>query len=381
MNAQVKRWLPLFIVLLLLAAFAASFTLEKRDRDLGYSSEAQLNPWLAAGRVLEKQGLHIRFAPAYGSLPTHAQVIVLATPLEYLDAQEQVALLAWVRAGGHLVTELQSVSYDDEAPDESELLYKTLGVKLRELEEENHAAPASKPGKNGLRVTRLAEEGEVQTGLDADYFLEAGPVKPLWAVSMAGRDRLLRFRLGDGHITVASDLYWMQNRALGAGDHAALLWRMVDAKAGATVWLIHGEERPSLFALLRQKATPLLQALALFVLVWLWQVSRRFGPVQAPAENGRRRLSEHLEASGRYLLRHNAVAKLQDASRQRLLSEVQRRYPQWRRLPPEKLAEHLAQRAGLESGAILRVLGTDAPDNLLQFAADIRLLNRLRKAL
>ncbi len=64
-----KRWLPLFILALLPAAFFAGFTLEKQDRDIGPSSEARLNPWLAAGRVLEKQGQNVRFAPSYGTCP------------------------------------------------------------------------------------------------------------------------------------------------------------------------------------------------------------------------------------------------------------------------------------------------------------------------
>ena len=129
-----KRFLPLILLALLAAALAASFTLEKRDRDLGYGREAQLNPWLAAGRLLEMRGLVVRFAPAYSHLPPRAKIIVLATPLELLDAKEQLALLNWVRTGGHLVTGLQRVSHADAASDESDLLYTTLDVKLREQE-------------------------------------------------------------------------------------------------------------------------------------------------------------------------------------------------------------------------------------------------------
>ncbi|MGH8491590.1 MAG: DUF4350 domain-containing protein [Moraxellaceae bacterium] len=398
-----KRWLPLLILALLLAAFFACFTLEEREYDSGQSSEARMNPWLAAGRVLEKQGQKIRFAPAYGSLPKHADVIVLATPVEYLDPQEQLALLAWVKKGGHLVTELQDISTPDAAPDESDLLYKTLGVQLYDAADESPAEPAAsnKPAATSAQTsaqtsaahasakiprarflpTRISHEGELQSTLEADYFLRYRRLTPVWTVSSAERFHALRFALEQGHITVLSDLAWMRNRNLGEADNAALLWRMVDAKAGATVWLIHGEQRPSLFTLLLEHAAPLLKAIALFVLVWLWHASRRFGPLQTPQENQRRRLGEHLEASGRYLMQQGAIAALMQASRQRLLAQVQRQHPQWRRLPVARLAEHLGERASLETAAILRVLNDRPPENLLQFAADIRLLNRLRKAL
>lgn len=399
-----KRWLPLLLIALLLAAFFACFTLEDVERDTGQSSEASMNPWLAAGRVLEKQGQKIRFAPSYGSQPRQADVIVLATPPEYLDAQEQQALLAWVKKGGHLVAELQTISTEDEEPDDSDLLYKTLGVQLYDAadaaETENTppktdstaAPPAVPAGQTQAQAlaktagprylpTQIANEGEIQSTLDGDYFLRYRSQKPQWIVRSGERLHALRFVHERGHITVLSDLLWMENRHLGTADNAALLWRVVNAKPGQTVWLIHGEERPSLFSLLLEHAAPLLKAVALFVLVWLWQASRRFGPLQPAAENNRRRLAEHLEASGRYLLHHGATSALLGASRQRLLAQVQRQHPQWRRLPPEKLAQHLGERAQLESAAILRVLGSNSPDNLLQFAADIRLLNRLRKAL
>lgn len=397
-----KRWLPLLIIVILLAAFFACFTLEEREHDAGQSNEARMNPWLAAGRVLEKQGQKVRFAPAYGSLPRHADVIVLATPPEYLDDKEQVALLDWVKKGGHLVTELQTISNEDEAPDESDRLYKAIGVQLFDAAEQDEpekpesakesdpatttstppTIPATqKTARSSYLPTQIADEGEIQSTLDADYFLRYTAQKPAWIVHSAERIHALRFTHEHGNITVLSDLVWMHNRHLGSADNAALLWRAVDAKAGQTVWLIHGEQRPSLFTLLQEHAAPLLKATAVFVLVWLWLVSRRFGPVQPTQANNRRRLGEHLEASGRYLLQHGAIATLLEASRQRLLTQVQRQHPQWRRLPLEKLAQHLGERSQLESTAILRVLNTGTPENLLQFAADIRLLNRLRKAL
>ncbi|MDQ8036883.1 MAG: DUF4350 domain-containing protein [Pedobacter sp.] len=390
-----KRWWPLLVLALLLAAFFACFTLEERERDTGYSSEARMNQWLAAGRLLEKQGQKIRFAPSYGRLPRQADVIVLATPVEYLDAAEQEALLAWVKKGGHLVSELQTVSEEDEEPDASDLLYKTVGVRHYDAAEPETPPAAStsaqtpapakyataKEAHSRFLPTRIANEGDIRSTLDADYFLTYSQPKPEWTVSSGERAHALRFALERGHITVLSDLLWMHNGNLAVADNAALLWRVVNAKAGATVWLIHGEERPSLFSLLLEHASLLLKAIALFVLVWLWQASRRFGPVQPPQENNRRRLGEHLEASGRYLMQLGATDTLLNASRQRLLNQLQRQHPQWRRLPPEKLALHLGDRAQLESAAILRVLSASHPDNLLQFAADIRLLNRLRKAL
>lgn len=374
-----KRWrLPLLLALLGIL-FSACFTFETTEQDAGYSREAISNPWLAAGRVLERNRLQVRYAPAYAGLPAKASVLVLATPLEYLDESEHAALLAWVRRGGHLVTEIDEEA-DDEAGRARNPVVRELGVHLGEHEfSDDDRRQLAK--EKGPRATRLPGEGVLQTRFLASYFLQPGRLAPLWSAEDKHGVHALRYRLGEGRVTVLSDLVWMNNGRIGEGDHAGLLWRVIDTTAGHEVWLVHGSERPSLLALIVEQATPLLVALAICIAAWLWAASRRFGPLQPVTQGGQRRLAEHLEASGRYLLRQGGLKTLFDSSRERLLAHVQRRHPQWRRLPTPELAARLAERARIESAAVLRVLETDEPLHILQFAADLRLINRLRKAL
>lgn len=374
-----NRWPLLLLVLVLTAVAAACLRLESVTREQGLSREANLNPWLAAGRLLEHQNLRVRMEPDYGGLPGHARVIVLATSLEYLDGSERDTLFKWVKTGGHLVSELQHVTPAGQATPE-EALTRRLDVRLHE-QDTTRDARRPRGRDSEPRPTQLDGEGQVLARFNASHYLAPGNRKPAWVVSDAWGPHAMRFMVGAGRITVLSDLDWMHNRRLGEGDHAALLWRVVDAPARAEVWLIHGVERPSLLRLVWEKAAWFLLSLALFVLAWLWGASRRFGPLQPPAAAARRRLGEHLEASGRYLLRHGGLATLFNASRERLLGQAQRRHPQWRTLPTAALAEQLALRARVEAAPVRRLLEGDAPDQLLPFAADIRLINRLRKAL
>lgn len=374
-----KRYYVPFFLLLLVACAAASFRIETQTVDAGESREARLNPWLAAGRLLERQALRVRFAPEYGGLPAHARVIVLATPLDYLDEAEQNALLEWVRQGGHLVSELTELS-DSDKSGSGEALAEQLDVRLQEHDFNADARKELAREKTG-RPTRLDGEGTVEAAFTADYFLAPGKRAPAWIAGDRYGPHVLRFAAGRGRITLLSDLDWMKNERLGEGDHGAVLWRVVDAEPGAEVWLIPGIERPSLLAVILEKATPLIAAIVAFILAWLWSASRRFGPLAPVPEPARRRLAEHLEASGRYLLRHGGLGALQGASRQRLLALVHRRHPQWRQLGAPELAQRLAERARIEPGAVQRLLQQEPPQQLLQFAADIRLINRLRKAL
>lgn len=376
-----RRLLPL-VAIAVLAFVLSAFRLETQTRDTGPGREARLNPWLAAGRLLERQHLIVRFSPEYGGLPPHAAIVVLATPLDSLDAKEQTALLDWIQRGGHLITALKDVASGHAAS--SEDLARRFDVRLRqrqvERRKDDRKDKACPVDRNEDKVS-LGGDELADAHFDATLFLEPGKFHPEWtAVDTAGI-HLLRLPFGNGHVTLASDLDWMDNRRIGEGDHGLVLWRMVNAGAPVEIWLYHGVGRPSLLSILWTNAAPLLTGAVLLVIVWLWRISGRFGPTIASIPPARRKLSEHLTASGRYFMRHGGAGHLYDASRQRLLAQVQRRHPQWRHLSLPALAEQIARRAGLEAGAVQRVLEGEPPLHPLQFAADIRLVNRLRKAL
>lgn len=364
-----NRWQAL-VVAALVAAAAATFTVEQRGSDPGYSTAARLNPWLAAGQLLERRSLHVRFSPAWPGLPAHAHVIVLAAPLQMLDQAQRAALLGWVRAGGQLVATLP----DNDAAARADPLATQLDVSLQQDHRKLPDAP-------GLPLLRLDDEGFLRAGFMPDRRLRPGRIAPLWQAEDDGGLHALRFALGKGQVTVLSDMAWMDNRRLADGDNGALLWRVVDAAPGAEAWLVYGSKPRPLLALLAENMMPLLLASLLCLLVWLWRSVQRFGPVLAADDNQRRRLSEHLQAGGRYLLAHHALALPFNASRQRLLTQAYRRFPHWRRLPGPDLARQLSLHSGLGAATIARLLATPAPESPLQFAADIRLINRLRKTL
>lgn len=368
---KLGRLLSALGLLLLVAGIACLELRKTQSSDPVYSDEARYNPMLAAGQLLERMGLRVRYEPEYVGLPKQAQTLVLGTPLYLLDEDEQRKLLQWVANGGHLVTEAMSV-WEDEEEEDDDLLRKILGVHLYETE-----AP-KKPGPDWVQIPG---EGSLRAHFDPSYHLEPGRQAPVWRLSSPAGDHVERYRYDRGHITVLSDTSWLDNTFLQQLDHGAVFWRVIDGHRGDLVWIIYNDKRPPLLTLIWQAAAPALLAAGLWILVWVWSASRRFGPAHPLQVARYRRLSEHLEACGRYWRHASGLPLLYNASRHRLLAEVHRRHPQWRKLPAEELAREISRRAGLEGPAVARVLVEPAPVQLLQFATDIRLMNRLRKAL
>ena len=89
--------------------FALSFERVNEREYVGLQGEARRNPYLAAGRMLERMGVRVvfereRIEPA--RLPQHA-VLLLPRERFALGGEGLQALLRWVENGGHLIVEAE----------------------------------------------------------------------------------------------------------------------------------------------------------------------------------------------------------------------------------------------------------------------------------
>ncbi len=94
----------------------------------------------------------------------------------------------------------------------------------------------------------------------------------------------------------------------------------------------------------------------------LWRAWRCFGSLVDLPPQARRRLVEHIQASGRYLWDTGHRRHLLAAQRRRLLRALLARHPGWRDLPTEEQSRRLAERTKLATGDLLAALqDTDTP--------------------
>jgi hypothetical protein len=85
--------------------------------------------------------------------------------------------------------------------------------------------------------------------------------------------------------------------------------------------------RLSLWGFLKDNAAPALAAAAAAFALWLWSIVPRFGPVAPDAPPGRRRLLDHLRASGRYYWVRGLRSRLVVAARDAALRRIARAQP------------------------------------------------------
>lgn len=320
----------------------------------GPSPEALANPYLAAETFLRKQGLEVARADnlsGLDTLPSRGHTLLLLANRSNLTPRQNERLLEWTARGGHLLFIAERM-WDEEKGKSGDGLLDTLNVqqypveKLDEDEaeepgdstaDEQAAEPANgdgteEPADAYPELTKLYLENEqapAYIGFDPDFHLyDANNLAHVWANSCEAT-HLLQIYHGDGLISIVSDAWIWQNVNLGSYDNAWLLWYLSQDSA---VTLVYNADRDGLLSLLQRHFTPALLALALLLVLTLWHVGQRRGPLLQPPAASRRQLQEHLRAGADFLLRHGGQQRLLSNLQQDILRHARRRHPGFERL-------------------------------------------------
>ncbi len=164
---------------------------------------------------------------------------------------------------------------------------------------------------------------------------------------MPGAEQILTVAHGKGLVTAAIDLQFARNRHIGEHDHAELLWHLLTLQPAQELLVFHHPQRLSLWGFLVEHAWAALVAAAALVALWLWRIAPRYGTVQPDPPPARRRLLDHLRASGRYFWSRGLRARLAAAARDAALRRVARAYPDFAVATPAEQCTRLIALAGL----------------------------------
>jgi Domain of unknown function (DUF4350) len=286
---------------------------------VGPSGEARLREFLAAQRFAERMGMQVAEVRSLPELETlPAQGVLVMPHRRQLPPGRIAELLRWVENGGHLIAEAEHARLPDPLLDQ-------LGVKRSE--------------------------------------------------------KRVSYARGRGMVTVAATLDFARNHSIGAHDHAALLWSILSLGSGPELRFYFRPERLSFWSFLREHAAPALAAGALLLLLWLWSIAPRFGPVAPDAPPGRRRLLDHLRASGRYFWVKGLRPRLVVAARDAALRAIARAQPDFVAAPPAERAARISALTGISKEEAARFLGAGGPMRGAEFIRLTQSAQRVHSAL
>jgi hypothetical protein len=367
-----RRTLHLVLVGLALCLGAFLFTQNYaivKDRVwVGLRGEARANELLAARILLTRMGGRVQESSDLARLDKFpvGGTIFLAADRGELDPATAARLLSWVQDGGHLVVGVEHRLGHDP-------LLDMLGVSVQPDEPRFPIPKADDvvlPDGTHLRV-HLLPSPRLYDDEDAAS----------WSHESYGAMRMLQIPYEDGVVTVLSTFRPFSNIAIGRLDHAELLSRLAGANGHPLdVWLVRHLDVQSLPRWLMANALPFLLALAVFLLLALWRVMLRFGPLQPDSAPDRRSLIEHVSAMGRFYSMERQLAKLIQIVRQDGLDLLAARAPETQGQDGAARLKTAARLTGLRPRELLQAF-TVAAATPHEFTLAVRVLAAFRRQL
>lgn len=329
---NVQRFIIGLIAILATAAsiiwFLNSFELKETEEHIGFKGEAKTNTLYAARLFLKRMGIPSERKDSLSSLPDTDSVLIIDTERYTLSPQKISAILDWVKRGGHLITRARipgntktlygthkqdndSSDQDsaDNADDQEETkkaerigkadpLQAELGVRIGK-----HVMPEEDDLPLDVTLSGMSHSLEADPGFFYTLETDAADTYPQRYKKSAW---LLEQNWGDGMVTLAANLDFIENGTLADYEHAELFWHMIHGLHDQphSVWLVHQDDMPPLWALIWQHAWTLVLSFLALVLLTFLALMPRFGPLLPNPKPERRRIIEHIRASGHFMWKH-----------------------------------------------------------------------------
>ncbi len=376
----------------------------------GFLGEARKNQFYASRLFLKRMGIDTQTRESIQdvlTLPSTDTVLVITTRRTTLSPRRTDEIIDWVKSGGHLIGLATrdwiysgSLKDEDEDFEEDELspdpLQRFMGVRTRSRISSDESSDEVES-----IIDEFLDEEDSKTihqiklvGLDKALSLNSPSYRPI-VVSQERRSKteevplfagnfLVRQKIGEGMVTLVSDLDFIQNDEIEEHDHAEIFWQLIHGlhkpiDQPTRVWLIHNDEMPSLWALIWQYSWAFILSLGLLFIAWMMKSTRRFGPMIPKQEEDRRSLMEHISSSGNFYWKHNKKQKLVESSRGALMHRLSQIHPGWAQRTEEERVKILAEQVSMEPKAVHRLLHEPDIEQADEFTQLIRQLDKIRK--
>ena len=361
-----------------------------RVETLPPKGEPTYNPLYALKVALQRHGLRVQSRqrldlPAMQLKPV--DTLVLLGDANALAKGEADALLAWVRAGGHLVLPMlvQDLSIDHDA---AKSLYARLGIKRGDPGDcvRLQTADAARKRRALSKAGKEESDEDDLPGIEWHFCgsprvqLEDTRTRLLGMADGEGGTVIAWLPEGSGRVTIAADLDFLTNRKLDDPVSTELAWRVLQPGTG-TVHLIYRTEMLSLWRFVLQRGWMIWLPLLVASLAGLWAATQRFGPLLPSAESGRRSLLEHLQAAGEHMVRYRRSHLLHQQVRAAFDARLQRRDPYAAALDGQARIAAIASRTGMTPAEVHNALLAPRPFDTADLRQRILLLTRLRHRL
>ncbi|MCK5697210.1 MAG: hypothetical protein KAI02_03555 [Gammaproteobacteria bacterium] len=302
-------------------------------------------------------------------------------------------LLAWVESGGHIIIEAKYL-FKGASDIESTVTSSALSLSKELLNDWSLFSTYHDVVNNDLPIPFFLNDTENKKAINVNFPYDITLMRtpsdkplssdkiPIWTINDDTAQYLMQFSVGKGLLTVLTSTSMFKNRAIDDYDHAQFLHYLVQLpEHDAGVWLINVDDIPSLWQWLWNNAWMIILSVVCLLFLWLWRVPFRFGPVLNDIPLERRRLLEHIKASGYYHWDNNEASYLLKQVQQRLWGQIRRMHPSIPQNDRLHAYQMLSDLTGIKQTLIQKALLKEETISDSQFTEKIQMLELIRAKL
>jgi len=389
-NAQSSSNALVYAVLVLAAIAMAVWLYLNLDykiveKDQGYQGEAKTNPYLAAEFFLRHMGQKTAkiklFTDKQKELDLVDTLLVPSVRLAF-DSRRSTEMLEWTNKGGHLIITGQPDAESNTSQRDHILNAIGLYIERRSLDDKDSEY------EEPVNIAIYDEDNFWQVDFD-DYLIISRTAKfkseIIWSIEDNNRVHAMQIRSGQGRITLLSDMRMFRNDYIESYDHAAFLFSLANdqlatAENGIFYYSLF-ENQISLYQWLWENAKTFMLSFIVLIIITLWMLIPRFGPLINVRQPIRRQFLEHLNASGNYHWRQGHYNRLLIEVRKQLSNKVKVKHPEWVALSKRDQILHLVELSNIDEVVIENALFDNSVEQVNDFIKKIKILEKLRKSL
>ena len=349
-------------IILAMKWFNKNFEHKEVEKSTGYSLQAKQNAFLAAEYYLRELGHDIESDNNRARLlETHLdyQIIFINDYGPKLSLTHFMNLKKWIENGGHLIFTANNFQYIADKDEE----YIDYEFKQNQLLKEYGIFPRytrfndslSYPSESTPREYNFDNKNStVQIYFEPDKQLVDTYGFATYSLTDLYGTHLIQLDIGNGKLTVLSDNNFLSNQHIGTGDHAYLVSRLMSFIDQDThsikkkILLLYNNESDSIFSLIWKNGKQASIAFVTLLILFLWSLRNRFGPIIPTISYANRNISEHLKAIGRFSWRQDQGILLLNHSRIACENSLLKRYPTLKSMSTQERLAHISNILDIE---------------------------------
>jgi len=355
--------------------FYTNFEKTFSQRDIGPIKEVTANPFYAAERFLEKVGKTATTQKNFSILNTELDAqdtLIIESSRVGLTKNKREKIKLWLESGGHLIL-LATEIYDDDLATSRDVFLDEIGIRLYDNPERDWSEDQD---DYLTKVTFEDSNSETSIEFNDRYYLQDASGDSTFIGGNNNADFFAQYALGEGILTVVTDLSIWKNWAVGEHDHAMFLYQLIGS--GENIWFLYNTVQPSLLSIMLELIPMLIISFIALVMVMLYSAAWRKGPPISDDVRIQRELMQHIEAAGEFSYRNDFGITLIKDLMSSLENRLRRSIHQYSQLSNLKKSDKLSQLTGIKKQE-LEILWQPSEHTQENFVAKVLLIQKIRK--